>query len=381
MPRREYGQDCSLACALDSVGERWSLLIVRELLLGPLRFSDLARAVGGAPTDVLTKRLRDLEADGVVARRELAAPVGATVYELTELGRGLERPMIELARWGMELQKAEDVVGLAPSSLPNALRTCLRPPAAASFDLGLRSGGQSFALRARDGWIVGSRGTVGEPDLTLSGSPIEVLAAVVIGPAGVPGVEIEGDAALLDDLHEMVVVPDRLRDEAQMLVESGALLIAAAEAAPPSAEGPPRRDARRKAPASRSSPGPDPREGARAPYLHLQPAETVRLEHLGGVERRRVAADGLGVAAIAPGRVAAGRRGVAAVGGGATRLTLRTLATAGLAFAERHRRSAPARKWGQGDGNAVAVPDLRVAGVGVAAVPARRAGLAAGRFG
>src|SRR3954447_20824445 len=112
---REYAQPCSLAFALDSVGERWSLLVVRELTLGPLRFRDLARAVGGAPTDVLTKRLRDLEADGVVARRELAGPVAATVYELTELGHGLELPMIDLARWGMELQKVGDVVGLAPS--------------------------------------------------------------------------------------------------------------------------------------------------------------------------------------------------------------------------------------------------------------------------
>jgi DNA-binding HxlR family transcriptional regulator len=230
MPRREYGQECSLACALDTIGERWSLLIVRELSLGPLRFSELARDVGGAPTDVLTKRLRELEEGGVVVRRELPAPAAATVYELTGLGRGLERPMLELARWGMELQKAEDVVGLAPSSLPNALRVLLRPPVDASFDFGLRSSGQSFTLRARDGWIEASRGFLGEPDLTLSGSPIEVLAAVVIGPAGVPGVEIEGEATLLDWLSEMVVVPQRLREEAQMLVESGALLIAAAEA-------------------------------------------------------------------------------------------------------------------------------------------------------
>jgi DNA-binding HxlR family transcriptional regulator len=227
---REYGQPCSLAFALDSVGERWSLLIVRELMLGPLRFRDLARAVGGAPTDVLTKRLRDLEADGVVARRELEAPVTATVYELTELGRGLERPLLDLARWGMELQKAEDIVGLAPSSLPNALRVILRPAPEASFDLGLRTEGESYALRARDGWIRGSRGTTGEPDLTLSGTPIEVLAAVVVGTAGVPGIEIEGDAGLLDELPGMVVVPARLREEAQMLVESGALLIAAAAA-------------------------------------------------------------------------------------------------------------------------------------------------------
>ena len=230
MSRREYAQECALAAALDRVGERWSLLIVRELSLGPLRFSELARSVGGAPTDVLTKRLRGLEEDGVVARREIEAPVAATVYELTGLGRGLERPMLELARWGMEVQKAEDVVGLAPSSLPNALRTILRPPADASFDLGLRSAGQSFALRARDGWIEGSRGSLGEPDLVLSGSPIEVLAAVVVGEAGIPTFEIEGEATLLDWLREMVVVPQRLREEAQMLVESGALLIAAAEA-------------------------------------------------------------------------------------------------------------------------------------------------------
>jgi DNA-binding HxlR family transcriptional regulator len=228
---REYGQPCSLAFALDSVGERWSLLIVRELMLGPLRFGDLSRAVGGAPTDVLTKRLRDLEADDVIARRELTAPVAATVYELTELGRGLERPLIELARWGMGLQKAEDVVGLAPSSLPNALRVILQPPPSASFDLGLKTGGESYALSARDGWIAGSRGDTGAPDLTLTGSTIEVLAAVVAGPAGVPGVEVEGDAGLLDELGTMVVIPERLRDEAQMLVESGALLLAAAEAA------------------------------------------------------------------------------------------------------------------------------------------------------
>ena len=214
MGRREYSQDCSLACALDAIGERWSLLIVRELSLGPLRFSELARSVGGAPTDVLTKRLRDLEADGIVVREELKAPVSATVYELTELGRGLERPMIELARWGMQLQKAEDIVGLAPSSLPNALRTILHPPPEAKFDLRLRSTGQTFALHAHDGWIKASRGDLGEPDLTLSGSPFELLAAIVVDPATVPDVEIEGDVTLLEQLRTMVVVPDRLRNEA-----------------------------------------------------------------------------------------------------------------------------------------------------------------------
>jgi DNA-binding HxlR family transcriptional regulator len=228
---REYKQPCSLAYALDSVGERWSMLIVRELMLGPLRFSELDRAVGGAPTDVLSKRLRDLAEDGVVSRTELAGPVPATVYELTEFGRGLERPLIELARWGMGLQTVEDVVGLAPSSLPNALRVILQPPADAGFRVGLRVEGQSYVLEARDGLIAGSRDQIGDADLSLSGSPVEILAAVVVGPAGVPEVEIEGDAALLDQLHGMVIIPERLREEAQMMVESGALLIAATEAA------------------------------------------------------------------------------------------------------------------------------------------------------
>jgi hypothetical protein len=134
--------------------------------------------------------------------------------------------MIELARWGMELQKTEDVVGLLPSSLPNALRVILRPPAEMSFGLGLRGNGELYALRAREGWIEGSRGTLGEPDLVLGGSPVEILAAVVVGTAGVPGVEIEGDVGLLDELRSIVVIPARMRDEAQMLVESGALLIA-----------------------------------------------------------------------------------------------------------------------------------------------------------
>jgi DNA-binding HxlR family transcriptional regulator len=214
MGSREYGQSCSLACALDHVGERWTLLIVRELSLGPLRFSELARSVGGAPTDVLTKRLRDLERDGIVCKRELDPPASATAYELTELGHGLETPMIELGRWGMGLQKLEDVIDLAPSSLPNALRVILRPPPDFRASLALRSGGRSYALRFDGDGIVASRGVASDPDLTLAGEPIDVIAALVAGEAGESEVEIEGDETVLDRLREMVVIPERLREEA-----------------------------------------------------------------------------------------------------------------------------------------------------------------------
>jgi DNA-binding HxlR family transcriptional regulator len=230
MSRRRYGQACGLAAALDTIGERWSLLVVRELSLGPLRFSELSRAVGGAPTDVLTKRLRELEANGVVERRELGPPVSATVYGLTDLGRGLERPMFELARWGMNLQRAGDVVDLAPSSLPNALRAILRPPPKARFRLGLRSGGHEFTLRAREGWIEAVRGPVGDVDLILSGTPPAVLAAVVVGGETEEAVEIEGERSLLAELRSIVVIPPRLREEAS--AQAMDLITAGGSAAP-----------------------------------------------------------------------------------------------------------------------------------------------------
>ncbi len=213
MSRREYSQPCSLACALDSVGERWALLIVRELLLGPLRFSDLARAVGGAPTDVLTKRLRDLEYDGIVRRRELDPPAAAVVYELTEFGRGLERPMIELARWGVGLQSIEDVIGLAPASLANGLRVILHPPAEYTLTLGLRTGGECFQLCFENGWIAATRGVAAAPDLTLIGTPIEVMAALLADQAGEFGAQIEGDRSALQALRSMVELPQRLNKE------------------------------------------------------------------------------------------------------------------------------------------------------------------------
>jgi DNA-binding HxlR family transcriptional regulator len=230
MTPREYGQSCSLACALDRIGERWTMLIVRELSLGPLRFSALARSVGGAPTDVLTKRLRDLEQHGIVKRRELDPPGSATVYELTGVGRGLEQPMVELARWGMGLQKLEDVIDLAPSSLPGAIRVILHPPPELRATLALRSEGQSYELRIAGGWIEISRGAASHADLSLAGTPIGVIAALVAGKAGEEGVEIDGDRELLDELRSLVVIPEHLREEALAAV-SGSGLVATARTA------------------------------------------------------------------------------------------------------------------------------------------------------
>jgi DNA-binding HxlR family transcriptional regulator len=103
MAKRSYEQHCPLACALDVLGERWTLLVVRDLLAGPKRYTDLHRGLPGLATDLLTERLRALEGAGVVRRRELPPPAAATVYELTERGRELEQPIIALARFGLGL--------------------------------------------------------------------------------------------------------------------------------------------------------------------------------------------------------------------------------------------------------------------------------------
>jgi len=222
MSRREYDQPCSLACALDRIGERWSLLIVRELSLGPLRFSDLVGNVGGAPTDVLTKRLRDLESHGIVRRRELTPPATGVAYELTDVGWALERPMLELGRWGMHFERVDDVVDLAPTSLPNAIRVIAQPPLDARMTIGLRCGGQSYWLRIEEGWIAASRGEADEPDVTLSGEPADVLAVLVAGDAAERRLEVEGDRGALDELRTMIVLPDRLRQAALALVAEAA---------------------------------------------------------------------------------------------------------------------------------------------------------------
>ena len=98
--RRNYKQFCALARALDRLGERWTLLIVRNLLLGPKRYSDLLEELPGITTNLLAQRLRDLERDGLVVRRAAPSPVRAHVYELGDNGRALEPALMELARWG-----------------------------------------------------------------------------------------------------------------------------------------------------------------------------------------------------------------------------------------------------------------------------------------
>ncbi len=122
--RRSYEQFCPLARALDVLGERWTLLLVRELLVGPMRFSDLRAHLPGMGPALLTQRLRDLEASGLVQRTELPPPAARTVYELTDRGRTLEPVVYEFARFGLPyLDMPTEEQPLSPHLLPHGLKT------------------------------------------------------------------------------------------------------------------------------------------------------------------------------------------------------------------------------------------------------------------
>lgn len=191
------------------------MLIVRELLLGPLRFSELARTVGGAPTDVLTRRLRDLEQDGVVRRRALEPPASGTVYELTEVGLELESVVLDLGRWGLHFYRLEELPGLVTTSLANPLRVILNPPEdAETIVLQLYSEGHSTWLRIGGGESTAGRGET-DADLTLSGTAPDVIGAIVLGGEAEDRIEIEGNRELLLRLREWVELPERLRNEVE----------------------------------------------------------------------------------------------------------------------------------------------------------------------
>ena len=127
---RTYGDPCGIARALDVVGERWALLVVRELLLGPKRFTDLRAGLPNLSPDVLSQRLRELEADGLVTRRRLPPPAGSKVYELTERGLELEPVILALGRWGTSVPFPPDGHELGPDSTILALKTVFDPKAA-----------------------------------------------------------------------------------------------------------------------------------------------------------------------------------------------------------------------------------------------------------
>jgi DNA-binding HxlR family transcriptional regulator len=170
MGTRTYAQYCGLACALELVGERWALLIVRDLLLGPKRFTDLRRGLPRIPSNVLSSRLRELEAAGIVCRRIQPLPSRWIVYELTESGRELEDIVIRLGLWGAKtMREPRDEDTLNTDSVLLGLRALFRPGAAPGLTAGYELRIRELVVHARihEGTLQAGEGPLEDPDLVL----------------------------------------------------------------------------------------------------------------------------------------------------------------------------------------------------------------------
>jgi DNA-binding HxlR family transcriptional regulator len=200
--RKCYDQYCPVAHALDLVGERWALLIVRELMRGPKRYTDLAEHLPGIGTNILASRLRDLEAGGILAKRKLPPPAASRVYELTEYGRGLKPVIRELALWGARSvgpPSGDDE--LFPGWLENALDTVLAPVAP--------PGRFEFRVGDEVASIVDGEtapGSVEDPDVIVEGDAEGIYYMFVDRRLDL--VSVDGDRALLERLIDVAPVPD-----------------------------------------------------------------------------------------------------------------------------------------------------------------------------
>jgi DNA-binding HxlR family transcriptional regulator len=211
---RRYRDACGAAQGLDIVGERWTLLVVRELLLGPKRFTDLREGLPGISTNILADRLETLELSGVARRRTLPPPAGSRVYELTDWGRELETVVAAIGRWGVRSpwRSEEDEIGV--DGLMVSFKTMFDPEAAGDLEARYEVvfGEHGFALEVEDGSIRVYRGAPPDPDARIE-TDVDTLATLVYEDGDLDEtlrageVEIEGDRPAVERLMGLFRLP------------------------------------------------------------------------------------------------------------------------------------------------------------------------------
>jgi len=217
--KRSYGQYCGLAHALEIVGERWALLLVRDLVLGPKRFTDLRLGLPRIPTNVLSARLKELEQAGIVRRRTLPRPAASVVYELTEYGAELEEILLRLGRWGAQTlgePGPDDIVTVDGEIL--ALRATFQPERARGIHTSyeLHIGGVVVHAIVEDGALKADEGPLTGADLVIEIAEIDALKPLLTREIK-PGDAIEygtvvlrGDQAEFERFLELFTVFDAL---------------------------------------------------------------------------------------------------------------------------------------------------------------------------
>src|SRR4249919_386059 len=209
--RRRYDDACAAAHGMDLIGERWSMPLIRELLLGPRRFSDLKTSLNGISANVLTQRLEGLEAAGVLVRRRLPPPASVQVYELTPWGYEAAPIFQALGRWAVRSPNHDPTRPFSPVSLMLSLRTMLSPMAAGDLKARIQlvmNGEPFFWARNKKGEIRIGRGEFEDQPPFFRGPPGEIASYVYAG-APLSSIEVDGDFRLAARLPGLFPMPEK----------------------------------------------------------------------------------------------------------------------------------------------------------------------------
>ncbi len=214
MRNREYGQFCGLARAAEVLGQRWTLLILRDLLIGPRRYSDLAAGLPGIPSNLLSTRLKELEQDGVIMRRARSGADRSIVYALTDRGAELQPALDTLSRWGAAgMREPREGEIVTEASLVSALRVAGEGATATGRRLvfTVRVGAAAAHAIVGGGAVQVGAGEHPDADLVITAGPgLRDLLAGTLEPATAiseGAVAVDGDARLLEDFVSIFTVP------------------------------------------------------------------------------------------------------------------------------------------------------------------------------
>ena len=209
--KRSYDDACGTAHALDLIGERWALLVLRELMLGPRRFSELKADLPGISSNVLAQRLVELERRGLARKTRLPPPASVQVYEATEWGLEAEPIVQALGRWAARSPRHDPTLPISGVSILLSFRTMIDRDKARDIDatIGFRFGDNGYVARLRDGAIDVARGEPDGCDLVFTATPT-ALAAVVYGGAPLDSIGVEGDIALARRFTTLFPLPPKV---------------------------------------------------------------------------------------------------------------------------------------------------------------------------
>jgi DNA-binding HxlR family transcriptional regulator/putative sterol carrier protein len=213
--KRSYEEACGVAHAGDLIGERWALLVIRELMLGPKRFTDLRTGIPRVSPNVLTQRLQELEEAGIVHRRTLPPPAASRVYELTDWGRELELMMLQLGAWAARSPAFPREAPVSPDAMALMLKSLFDGAAAGTLNAvyEVRIGGEPFRAEVHDGRFEIERGAAENPVAAIEAEP-KILPALISGELPLAkaidagSVKIDGSTAAINRFLGLFAMPE-----------------------------------------------------------------------------------------------------------------------------------------------------------------------------